>query len=61
MTLKLAVFTLATSLYLVLGSIHEEIRLRAAYGNRYTIYQHSGVPFYLPLPVQTGSQRGQIE
>jgi protein-S-isoprenylcysteine O-methyltransferase Ste14 len=49
MTLKLAVFNLVCTLYLVLGSLHEEARLRAAYGLPYDRYCTSGVPFYVPL------------
>lgn len=48
MTAKLLVFNLVCTLYLVLGSVHEERRLRAAYGARYAAYQASGVSFYLP-------------
>jgi methanethiol S-methyltransferase len=48
MTLKRLAFNLAATVYMVLGSLHEEQRLLAAYGRRYRAYQHSGVPFYLP-------------
>lgn len=48
MTFKLLVFNLASTLYLVLGSLHEEARLRAAYGAVYDAYTESEVPFYLP-------------
>ncbi|MBV9868367.1 MAG: hypothetical protein JO316_23685 [Abitibacteriaceae bacterium] len=49
MTTKLLAFNIASTAYLVLGSIHEETRLRAAYGEVYKAYQKSSVPFYLPL------------
>ena len=49
MTLKRATFGVAATVYLVAGSWHEEVRLRRAYGERYARYQHSGVPFYVPL------------
>lgn len=48
MTVKRLAFNLAGTIYLVLGSLHEEARLRAAYGAPYQRYTHSGVPFYLP-------------
>jgi hypothetical protein len=40
--------------YLVLGSLHEELRLHRTYGRKYTAYLDSGVPFFLPvrLPVR---------
>lgn len=38
------------TIYLVLGSIHEESRRRATYGQNYEEYQRSGVPFFVPLP-----------
>lgn len=48
MTAKLAAFNCVSTLYLVIGSLHEERRLRAAYGSAYEEYQKSGVAFYLP-------------
>ena len=48
MTVKRAVFSAVATAYLVLGSWHEEARLRRAYGDSYHRYQRSGVPFYLP-------------
>lgn len=48
MTLKLLAFNLAATVYLVLGSIHEESRLLAAYGKAYRRYQNSQAPFYMP-------------
>jgi hypothetical protein len=45
---RLTLAALATA-YLVLGSVHEETRLRAAYGRAYGRYRRA-VPFLLPLP-----------
>jgi len=50
MTTSLLAFSLASTVYLALGSLHEEARLRETWGERYTAYERSGVPFYLPLP-----------
>jgi protein-S-isoprenylcysteine O-methyltransferase Ste14 len=50
MTTRLLAFNMVASLYLVLGSWHEAIRLRAAYGPVYEEYMESGVRFYLPGP-----------
>ena len=49
MTVKRLAFNLASTIYLLLGSIHEEKRLESAYGRSYRKYQRSGVPFYLPF------------
>lgn len=49
MTTRLAALNLASTAYLVLGSVHEEVRLRAAYGDSYARYQASGVPFFIPI------------
>jgi methanethiol S-methyltransferase len=50
MTVNWAVFSTISTLYLIIGSRHEESRLREAYGEVYDNYQNSGVPFYLPEP-----------
>src|SRR5919199_1262602 len=56
MTTGLLAFNTAATAYLVIGSLHEEARLREAFGEDYAAYQRSGVPFYLPAP-----QRSAVE
>ena len=48
MTTSLVAFNAAATIYLVIGTIHEEERLREAFGEKYETYLHSGVPFYVP-------------
>ena len=48
MTVKRLAFNIAATVYMVLGSKHEEYRLERAYGKAYWWYQRSGVPFYVP-------------
>ena len=50
MTVKMAAFNVAVTIYLIAGSRHEEARLRAAYGAAYARYQASGASFFLPSP-----------
>jgi protein-S-isoprenylcysteine O-methyltransferase Ste14 len=47
MTARFLVFTIISTIYLVLGSLHEETRLERAYGRRYGRYRR-GVPFFVP-------------
>jgi protein-S-isoprenylcysteine O-methyltransferase Ste14 len=49
MTENRAVVTALVALYVVLGSLHEEHRLRKAYGAAYERYRKS-VPFMIPRP-----------
>jgi protein-S-isoprenylcysteine O-methyltransferase Ste14 len=51
MTTNRAVLTALVAFYVVLGSLHEEYRLRAAYGAAYERYRRS-VPFLIPRPPQ---------
>jgi protein-S-isoprenylcysteine O-methyltransferase Ste14 len=48
MTTNLLAFNAAATVYLVVGSVHEEVRLRKAYGRPYVAYRRSGVPFFAP-------------
>jgi hypothetical protein len=48
MTANLAAFNAATTLYLLAGSLHEEMRLRESYGGAYVAYAASGVGFFVP-------------
>jgi len=50
MTTNLLAFNTAATIYLVVGSSHEEARLKEAFGDDYAAYRQSGVPFYLPVP-----------
>lgn len=49
MTVNRLVLALLSTVYLFVGSLHEEKRLRASYGEAYRRYQHSGVPFFFPI------------
>jgi methanethiol S-methyltransferase len=51
MTTNLAVFNSLVTIYLIVGSVHEEHRLRAAYGQAYVDYQRSGINFFVPSAV----------
>jgi protein-S-isoprenylcysteine O-methyltransferase Ste14 len=51
MTVNRAVLTVLVAFYVMLGSLHEEYRLRAAYGAAYERYRRS-VPFLIPSPPQ---------
>lgn len=48
-TRRLAFNTVGTA-YLVLGSLHEEVRLRAAYGPAYELYLQNGPAFFVSKP-----------
>lgn len=56
MTTSLLAFNTAATVYLVIGSLHEEARLREAFDDEYDAYLSSGVPFYVP-----GPERGGLE
>ncbi len=47
MTANRAVLIVLVALYVVLGSMHEEYRLRSAYGDAYERYRRK-VPFLIP-------------
>ncbi|HEV2130886.1 MAG TPA: hypothetical protein VGR27_07280 [Longimicrobiaceae bacterium] len=48
LTTRRLAFNVVATLYLILGSVHEEVRLREAYGAKYRAYEKSGVPFFFP-------------
>lgn len=54
MTTNLLAFNTAATIYLWVGSLHEEARLREAFGDDYDAYLNSGIPFYLPAPERSG-------
>jgi methanethiol S-methyltransferase len=54
MTTNLLAFNTAATIYLVVGSLHEEARLREACGDDYDAYLNSGVPFYIPALERSG-------
>jgi len=56
MTTSLLAFNAATTIYLIVGSIHEEARLKEAFGEDYARYQNSGVSFYVPVVDRSRSE-----
>ena len=60
MTTGLLAFNTAATVYLVIGSLHEEARLQEAFGNDYAAYQESGVPFYLPAPQHSAVEAMEV-
>lgn len=58
MTVRFLVFTTVATLYLYLGSFHEEMRLSAAYGERYHRYRQ-GISFFFPW-VGRGNSRSEL-
>jgi len=54
MTTNLLAFDAVATVYLVVGSLHEEARLREAFGDDYDAYLNSGISFYLPAPEGSG-------
>ena len=52
MTANLAAFNTLVTIYLIIGSVHEEKRLRESYGEAYMDYQRSGINFFVPSPSQ---------
>lgn len=62
MTANLFAFNAVTTVYLIVGSMHEERRLEAAYADIYAAYRESGVNFFLPgRPIRTSIPGVKIE
>ncbi len=58
MTVNLAAFNLITTVYLFLGSVHEEKRFVETYGQAYIDYQTSEINFFVPsLTRSTGTNK----
>lgn len=56
MTLNLLTFNIITTIYLIIGSIHEEKRLIESYNGAYIDYQKSGISFFVPSISKSGSK-----
>lgn len=57
MTTRRLAFNLVSTLYFVLGSLHEEARLKDACGKDYLAYSNGPVPFYWPWPARAVTSR----
>lgn len=57
MTTNMLAFNAVATVYLVFGSLHEEARLKEAFGEDYEAYRNSGVPFYVPALARSGFER----
>jgi methanethiol S-methyltransferase len=60
MTANLAVFNVVVTVYLFAGSLHEEMRLREAYGEAYAKYQASGASFFVPFTSDIVKKKGVV-
>jgi protein-S-isoprenylcysteine O-methyltransferase Ste14 len=59
MTVNLAAFNLITTVYSIVGSLHEEERFVETYGGAYTDYQRSDINFFVPSlapPIHTNKK-----
>lgn len=61
MSVNELVACICLTIYLVLGSMHEEARRRTVYGQVYEEYRRSGVSFFVPLPPGFGRRHGKRE
>lgn len=53
-------FNVAATLYLIVGSMHEERRLLALYGPDYQAYRALGVPFFLPRGLRFAAPKAGV-
>lgn len=60
LTTRRLAFNLVGTAYLILGSFHEERRLGAVYGEEYSRYRASSVPFYLPGTRHPARPNGEV-
>ena len=57
MNTNLLAYNIVMTAYLVLGSVHEEARLRAAHGAHYERYVARSASFYVPVPTAWTTER----
>lgn len=60
MSTRRLAFNIVGTAYMMLGSLHEEARLRAAYGKAYQAYLQGQVPFFFPGLRPRWPSSGQI-
>jgi hypothetical protein len=61
MTVNLVVFNVITTLYLIVGSVHEEKRFVETYGQAYVDYQKSEINFFVPSISRSVGKNNKID